>query len=54
METLNCNYNCKWQKDGICYLRDEDAPKTENSTLCAYFCENEEDFPNFSSDSELP
>lgn len=53
MSTILCNYNCKHQKDGYCYLADISAPKNTKSDICIYFEKDADaDSFNFLDDSE--
>lgn len=42
MTTINCIYDCKFQKDGVCNLSSESRIVNSNSSIgCPYFIERE-------------
>ncbi len=42
MTTINCIYNCKFQKDGICNLNSNSMTvSADNSVGCPYFVKKE-------------
>ena len=55
MNLISCNYNCKYQREGYCYLNDTSKAKHSGNTNCIYFEPSEEvvlDMFNSSDDSE--
>ncbi len=37
MNLISCNYNCKYQRDGYCYLNDTSNAKHTGTSSCIYF-----------------
>ena len=37
MNLISCNYNCKHQQDGYCYLTDTSGAKHCGNAECIYF-----------------
>ncbi len=53
MGIILCNYNCKYQNDGYCYLQDTSAPKNAKNDICIYFQKDADvDNTNFLDESE--
>ena len=44
MNLICCNYDCKHQKEGYCYLSDTSKASHTGSSACIFFEPNEEDF----------
>lgn len=56
MNLICCNYDCKHQKEGYCYLNDTSKATHTGSSACIFFEPNEEEkepyFLSSSDDSE--
>ncbi len=55
MTTINCIYDCKFQKDGVCNLSSESRIVNSNSSIgCPYFVEREKRENIISKDAKPP
>ena len=55
MTTINCIYDCKFQKDGVCNLNSESRIVNSNSSIgCPYFIEREKRENIISKDAKPP
>ncbi len=57
MNLISCNFNCKYQREGYCFLSDASASKHCGNSSCIYFDPPEEEKQdssvfNSSDDSE--
>lgn len=55
MTTINCIYNCKFQKDGVCYLNSDSKIVSANSSVeCPYFVKKENEISSERKDEKKP
>ncbi|MBQ9937018.1 MAG: hypothetical protein IJO86_01670 [Oscillospiraceae bacterium] len=54
MNLISCSFDCKWQRDGYCYLNEIKKPQNSVNSSCIYYeqVNNDDDFTNFLSDEE--
>lgn len=57
MNLISCNFSCKYQHEGYCYLNDTKNAKHSGNERCIYFEAQEDNVQvpfNSSNDLELP